>query len=174
MFGRRCRTMVPTPTALLQSRVTQADNQQVKSQKRKQVRSYNRYKARARPFDTGPSVTMKPFNTGGKQWRRGRILQRLDERSYLVQASSGPVRRTREHLRQVPDKTPEVSLLPATPPVREEARAIPTAEDITDVIQAPKATTSPEQHTTPVPRTSGRVRKRPACYDEHETSYSSK
>ena len=55
-----------------------------------------------------------------------------------------------------------------------EARAIPTAEDITDVIQAPKATISPEQHTTPVPRTSGRVRKRPARYDEYETSYSSK
>ena len=67
MFSRRCRTMVPTPTALLQSRVTQADNQQVKSQKRKQVRSYNRYKARARPLDTGSSVMMKPFNTGGKR-----------------------------------------------------------------------------------------------------------
>ena len=67
MFGRRCRTMVPTPTALLQSRVTQADNQQVESQKRKQVESYNQYKARARPLDTGSSVMMKPFNTGGKQ-----------------------------------------------------------------------------------------------------------
>ena len=90
MFGRKCRTMVPTPTAQLQSRVTQADNQQVKSQKRKQVKSYDRYKAWARPLDTGSSVMMKQFNTRGKQWRRGYILQRLDKRSYLVQASSGP------------------------------------------------------------------------------------
>ncbi len=44
---------------------------------------------------------------GKKEWEKGVVLRRLDERSYEIETPSGTFRRNRIDLRKTPEKPPE-------------------------------------------------------------------
>ena len=48
-------------------------------------------------FKRGLSV--QPFRLGRKDWPRGTAVNRLDERSYVVDTPTGVLRRNRQHLK---------------------------------------------------------------------------
>ena len=63
-----------------------------------------RYNQHARDLSTlkeGDVARMKPFHLGSKEWKKGTITSRLDERSYMVETPDGDTYRgNRYHLRK--------------------------------------------------------------------------
>ena len=55
-------------------------------------------------------MRMKPFVLGKKEWRKGVVVERLDERSYEVETGDGTsYRRNRVHLKRTNELPPEVT-----------------------------------------------------------------
>lgn len=55
-------------------------------------------------------MRMKPFVLGKKEWKKGVVVERLDERSYEVETGDGTsYRRNRVHLKRTNELPPEVT-----------------------------------------------------------------
>ena len=72
---------------------------------------------------------MKPFKLGDKSWKKARVLDRLDERSYDVEDDDGSVyRRNRVHLRQSAEADPPTNTAnqqPTAPPTITQNNSAP-------------------------------------------------
>lgn len=56
---------------------------------------------------------MKPFRLGQKEWKKGLVVSRLDERSYEVEAADGSTcRRNRAHLKKTNELLPAATSEP--------------------------------------------------------------
>lgn len=101
-LGRRTRTLLPTVSNLLKPQ--QIDTELVlKEREKRNNRSKWYYDRGAKDLDylqEDDTVRMKPVVLGKKQWDSGKIMERLDERSYLVECDAGVLRRNRRHLRK--------------------------------------------------------------------------
>ena len=103
-LGRRTRTNLPTTSALL-APCTNTDHSKLKQ---RQDKSRTQYNAHAKPLsvlESGNSVRVKPTAMHSKVWVKGSVLQRLDDRSYLLDAGKSVIRRNRVDLRHVPATT---------------------------------------------------------------------
>ena len=61
---------------------------------------------------------MKPFRLGDKSWKKAKVVERLDDRSYEVEDTDGTVyRRNRVHLKKTCDAPPSSGMPLAEPPV---------------------------------------------------------
>ena len=61
-------------------------------------------------------MRIKPFEQEQKEWKKGVVVERLDERSYEVETMDGfSYRRNRAHLKQTTQLSSE---LPESPPKR--------------------------------------------------------
>ncbi len=101
-LGRRTRTSVPITSKLLRPKGKDMDieKHKLKNKQDKQSKQYNAKAKDLKPLDEGDVVRMKPHKLGDKKWRKGVVLQRLDERSYEIEAEDGGVyRRNRVHLK---------------------------------------------------------------------------
>ena len=101
-LGRRTRTLLPTMSSLLHPK--QVDNFLVKKEKKmRNSRSKWYYDKSAKDLvelEEGDFVRIKPTVLGEKKWRFGKVAEKLDKRSYLVEPDSGVLRRNRVHLRK--------------------------------------------------------------------------
>ena len=103
LLGRRTKTIIPTARSLLESRstVTKQETDQLKMIQRRQAWYYDRSARDLPTLHEGDTVRMKPFSLGDKSWKKAKVVERLDDRSYEVEGTDGTVyRRNRVHLKK--------------------------------------------------------------------------
>lgn len=119
LMNRRTRTTLPMSASLLQPRSIDTCKERMKMKQRqlKQAHYYNRTAHDLPVLEEGDTVRMKPHILGQKQWQKGEVLKRLDERSYEVETPSGVYRRNRMHLRRTEEPTSTPDLVKPPPDV---------------------------------------------------------
>ena len=120
LLGRRTKTILPTARSLLESRssVTKQETDQLKMIQRRQARYYDRSARDLPTLRGGDTVRMKPFRLGDKSWKKAKVVERLDDRSYEVEHTDGTVyRRNRVHLKKTHQAPPPPEMSLAEPSV---------------------------------------------------------
>ena len=85
-FGRRGKTDLPTTRTLLQPKgewLCRSHKEDLKTSRMKAA--YDKGAKDLDPLEEGESVRLRPTSMGSKVWVKARVLQRLDQRSYMVQ-----------------------------------------------------------------------------------------
>jgi len=77
--------------------------------KQRQAQYYNRGAIDPDPLKRGDTVRLKPFQMGKREWQKGTVRKRLDERSYKVETPYKVVRRNRFHLRLTNEPSPPLT-----------------------------------------------------------------
>ena len=107
LLGRRTKTLLPTAKSLLQPSAHKTE-ETVEKLSRSQAKQAHYYNKNARDLDDlkqGETVRIKPFQLNQKEWTKGVISQRLDQRSYEVETPTGTYRRNRVYLRRSNEKS---------------------------------------------------------------------
>ena len=94
LMNRRTRSLLPMPAELLKPCVVDEDLACTKLHLRQQQqpRYYNRNACDLTSLEAGDSVRVKPWQIGRKEWNKGVVKRRLDERSYDVELPNGVLR----------------------------------------------------------------------------------
>ena len=163
LFGRRTRTLLPTKSSTLKPKITRGvkENKQRKQQQQKKI--FDRKTKPLTPLKENDIVRLKP--RGNKKiWRKARILEKVNIRSYRIQTEDGTEYvRNRRHLRST--KEP---FTPTPPPL--EYNAPHFNERLTKTMQGADCANQPGGHRKPTtqfsenkdkPRRSNRVKKKP-------------
>ena len=102
----------------------------LEQRKQRQPQYYNRSDVDLDPLRKGDVV--KPFQLGRREWQKGIVRSRLDERSYEVETPPHVVRRNHVHLwktNEPPppslDQTPPEEYVPTYPQSNELSTAVP-------------------------------------------------
>ena len=169
LMSRRTRAFLPTRSSLLQQEVVNPGKVRALAEKKQVVQQkYFNKGAKVLPtLDEGDVVRVKPFVLGQKEWSKGIVQQRLDERSYIVETPERTYRRNRVHLkssRESPD-TPSISTESSEALVvgsgdgdAPEVQSAMAGPDPATGDQTPSA--QPNEYTT----MSGRIVKRPVRF----------
>jgi len=85
-FMKRCQKK---DIKLNRAKLDQTDNEQcqakLEQRKQRQAQYYNRGAIDLDQLKRGDTVRMKPFQLGKREWQKGIVRKRLDERSYEVE-----------------------------------------------------------------------------------------
>ena len=101
LFNRRTRSLLPmtanllTPQAVSDNELCQA---KLKQHKQRQAQYYNRGAVDLDPLRREDIVRLKPFQLGKREWQKGVVRSRLDERSYEVETPHQVIHRNHVHL----------------------------------------------------------------------------
>ena len=108
LLNRRTRSLLPMSAGLLRPSVADEDMTRTKLRLRQQQQAhyYNRGARDLDPLEKGDPVRVKPWQFGKKEWQKGVVKKRLDERSYEVELPQGVLRRNRIHLRRTYESAP--------------------------------------------------------------------
>jgi hypothetical protein len=130
LMNRRTKTLLPTSGKLLEPRGIQlgAERERLKNAQLKQADSYNRSAKDLPSLEEGDVIRMQPFKKSSKEWQKGMVTKRLDERSYEVETRKGTYRRNRVHLRKTKEDSPAINKpepyeTPSGQPVSAQERA---------------------------------------------------
>ena len=150
LMSRRTRTLVPVSTNLLYPEVVSGVQDSIEL-KRQKAKCYFDKNAKTLPeLDIGQEVRVTDKRR--KTWQLGKCLDKLSDRSYLVQANDEVVRRNREDIRPQVNTTNNTQATVAENTDTEDQQA-----------SIPQAT--PQQ--TPARRTSSRTIKPPARFKDY-------
>lgn len=109
---------------------------------------------------------MKPFKLGQKEWKKGQVIQRLDQRSYEVETNDGTIyRRNRVHLNKSKEM-PSVVLEPHIdndPIMYSPPPATPNKTPVKKRIESPKPGSTKDLP----PRGSASERHLPKKFDDY-------
>ena len=108
---------------------------------------------------------MKPFQLGSKEWKKGTITSRFDERSYMVETpDKDTYRRNRYHLRKTKENPDPKEASDITPCSRPEDQPTPAVPKLASSPATAKKTT--DKKTTIAPKTAARPQRirRPPQY----------
>ena len=132
LFNRRTRSLLPMTANLLVAQAV-SDNElcraKLQERKQRQAQYYNRGAVDLDPLRIGDVVRLKPFQLGKREWQKGIMQSRLDERSYEVETPHHVVRRNRVHLRKTNESPlPSSDQAPAevSVPVCPQSNELPT------------------------------------------------
>ena len=98
---RRTRTIVPIREELLNPEIpfAEKERQKMKVMKEKQASYYDRHIRALPELEEDDSVRVKPVHLSESEWKKARVVKRVDDRSYLLESSNGGLlRRNRYHL----------------------------------------------------------------------------
>ena len=97
LMGRRCKTLLPSTTSLLQPRYSmEQDHQDIVQNKVKQAQYYNRSSRPLSQIYPGDAIRMKI--PGSEVWTPGECIQEVSPRSYIVRVGDRQYRRNRRQL----------------------------------------------------------------------------
>ncbi len=102
--------MLPTSAKLLQPQSIDSGTtiEKLAERKRQQAKYYNRGAVDLNPLDEEDVVRIKPSRLGRKEWEKGVVRKRLDQRSYEIEMPRGIIRRNRVQLRKTNEASPDV------------------------------------------------------------------
>ena len=104
-LGRRTKTDLPTTGNLLRPERNDAKEKRDRIVKQERVeKSFNKNAKDLVPLNENDSVRVRPVSLKDETWIKAKVLQRLDERSYLLKDNNRVFRRNRVDLRKVPNK----------------------------------------------------------------------
>lgn len=91
LMNRRTRTLLPTTSNLLEPRNpnTSHEREKLRDAQKRQAIYYNTSAHDLPVLSEGDTVQIKPFVQGQKEWKKGVVVERLDERSYEVETMDG-------------------------------------------------------------------------------------
>ena len=120
LMNRRTRTLLPTTGPLMESRTlsTSHEREKLKYVEKRQAWYYNANAHNLPELNERDTVRMKPFVLGQKEWKKGVVVERLDERSYEFETADGSsYRRNRAHIKKTNESPPATvnSESPQTP-----------------------------------------------------------
>lgn len=170
LMNRRTRTLLPTTKSLLKPEVISESRTREELERRQesQAKYFNRGARDLTPLKEGDVVRMKPFQLGEKRWKKGVVVTRLDERSYIVDTpDGGSYRRNRLHLKKTPEPPP-IPELQTTNPEPEIPEPQATEADVAAPRLQPDQ--QPQQQstmTTAVPARPQRARRPPAYLNDY-------
>lgn len=160
-LGRRCKTLLPIHTELLQPRFdTKEDKKALYHLKDKQKLYYDRQVKPLNPLNTGEVVRMQL--PGEKTWTPGLCVGQSGPRSYNVNVGGREYRRNRRQIMST--KEP-----PLTPDIQITSDQVENSPEST-LGESPEDTTtqsSANMEPSVVPRRSGRIRKKPDWFSDH-------
>ena len=183
LFNRRTRSLLPV-TANLLAPQSVSDNElcraKLEQRKQRQAQYYNRHAVDLEPLRRGDVVRLKPFRLGKREWQKGIVRSRLDERSYEVKTPQYVVRRNRVNLRKTNelsppslDQAPAEVYVPVCPQYNELPTNVPEEVNPPALSQEnvplsrPEAAVAPaESPTEPVLRRSERQRRPPRRFSD--------
>jgi len=112
LLNRRARSLLPMTANLLAPQAV-PDNERcqakLEQRKQRQAQYYNRGAIDLDPLKRGDTARLKPFQLGKREWQKGIVQKRLDERSYEVETPYNVVRRNRVHLRLTNKPSPPLT-----------------------------------------------------------------
>ncbi|XP_066022566.1 uncharacterized protein [Pocillopora verrucosa] len=103
LMNRRTRTLLPTTGSLLEPRTLSSshEREKLKDVQKKKARYYNSDVHDLPELNEGDNLRLKPFVLGQKEWKKGVVVERLDERSYEIETADGSSYRcNRAHLKK--------------------------------------------------------------------------
>ncbi|XP_028415786.1 uncharacterized protein K02A2.6-like [Dendronephthya gigantea] len=102
LLGRRCKTLLPTTTALLKPQALSRENvlKEGRAKQEKQAHYYNKSAQDLPTLEEGDVVRMRPFTMNKKTWEKATVARRLDERSFEVETPAMNYRRNRVDLKR--------------------------------------------------------------------------
>jgi len=107
LFSRRIRTLIPIDDNQLEPKQSNLDELK-KQRENRQVRMQQSYDKSAKDLSAlhvGQPVMLQTVNDKTQKWREARVLEKLTNRSYLVDKGDGIVRRNRQMLRKRPEES---------------------------------------------------------------------
>ena len=155
LFNRRTRSLLSMtmPQAVSDNELCRAKLEQ---RKQRQAQYYNRSAVDLDPLRRGDVVRLKPFQLGRREWQKGIVRSRLDERSYEVETPHHVARRNRVHLRKTNeppppslDQTPAEVYVPIYPQSNELPTAVPEEVNPPAPSQESATLSRPEVDPTP-------------------------
>ena len=157
LMSRRTKTLVPIATNLLYPEVPEGVTDKI-YQKRQKAKSYHDRNVKVSPdLDIGQEVRIAPIHRG-KTWDAGTCLQKLSDRSYLVETDGGELlRRNRQAIRPAPKSQPATE---KTDPEGEGNTAVPTLSN-------PVPSRATPVTSAPALRSSARTITRPARFKDY-------
>jgi hypothetical protein len=101
---------LPTTAKLLQPQSIDSciTVEKLAERNRQQAKYYNRGAVELNPVDEEDVVRIKPFRLGRKEWEKGVVRKRLDQRSYKIETPHGILRRNRVRLRKTNEASPDI------------------------------------------------------------------
>lgn len=161
LYSRKLRTSVPMaqecydPNPIAEDVVAEARL----SRQHRIASTYNKRSRDLAPLKTGQPVLLETVNDRAQKWRQATVLEKLSDRSYLVENDQGNIVRRNRRSIQAPStdngcQRNDIGLAPevnGAPEVRQE-------------MQSPPVTTS----TTPVKTRFGRVVRKPSYLKDYE------
>ena len=172
LFSRRTKTLLPTASSLLRPEVVDHKHtkRDLKRNQDKQADYYNKHTRELSTLEEGDTVRLQPFKLGQKEWTKGTVLQRLDERSYRIETPTGIVRRNRQHIKPTNAPTPTTTTENLDQNQAENSREDVCrnqnenqTENVTENVKhGSNVGLSPDQ---PVKTRSGRISKKPDRYN---------
>ena len=102
-FNRRTRTLLPMSNKLLtqQHNSHETTRNAIQQQQKKQQGYFNRHAHDLPILEEGQSVRIQLFVNNKKVWKKGTVLQKLDSRSYEIEADNTIYHGNRVHLKKV-------------------------------------------------------------------------
>ncbi|XP_055956537.1 uncharacterized protein LOC130012497 [Patella vulgata] len=102
LFGRRCRTLLPTCTSLLEPKLVTDVKSKLEERKSQQTAYHDRSSKELCLLKTGDIVRVKPVGSD-KRWVKAQVENQVDVRSYDIRTDGRTYRRNRRHLRKTSD-----------------------------------------------------------------------
>jgi hypothetical protein len=101
LFSRRIKTLVPIGDSQLEPKVTRLEEVQ-QQRKKRQIRMQQEYDKSVRDLPelhAGQPVMLRTVNDRTEKWKEATTLEKLSNRSYLLDKGDGVVRRNRQMIR---------------------------------------------------------------------------
>ena len=95
MLSRRTKSILPTTEKQLSPRggeFIKLDQSRMKQEQQRQRNNYDKSAKDLEMLNEGDTIRLKPFRMGKKEWEKGVVRKRLDERSYEIATRSGTER----------------------------------------------------------------------------------
>ena len=108
-MSRRLRTGIPAPgdqlrpTTKVHKKAIEARKKAIKGMKK----MYDRGTVVLPSLRPGDAVSLQPMKLGVNEWTRGTVVQKLQDRSYVVRTERGILRRNRKHMVKIPATSAE-------------------------------------------------------------------
>ena len=172
LMSRRTRTLLPVSANLLYPRVEEGVKEKLKA-KRQTAKGYYDRSAKVLPeLEIGQEVRVA--GQRNKVWEAGTCVQKLSDRSYLVEVNGNTLRRNRQALRPKKDTQMNGETIiaetkpPSSVPAETEGQTALRSTNHSDVTTPVKVSDTPQQnHSVPLKSTRTRIVKTPVRFKDY-------
>ena len=137
LMARRTKTLLPTSEALLQPVIPTQVEERITEKKQKIQRQYDKTAKELPALNVGEVVRMKPPPGDlSREWKRGRCIKKLGERSYIVDVGGRAFQRNRKFIKATTEQSEEKSDSSSFEPSDEQSSELKTTIPVMETTAA--------------------------------------